>query len=296
MEMVQQAGTLASPLDLHRVFTTGKLPKGPRFVVPVELASTFESWKRYQERQYITLGIYALWHEIVETLDHSVAKTATAQQLLATIQSAFEGSKLATTWLGSGYLRRTVDQVQRQLEQHLTTSSKEVGRWAADLSAVLEDRRRDSSDRVGASVTLLLLFSCYWKRFSASLPAAALHREGGRERLSLEVLTDDAEGMRNSPVSEYLQFVLETYVLRQASRVATQKLPDYRFFIIREDDGYRLVKKQDPSSYLFYSLSRVSSAYDLMAGLKLIDKEHGLSLTGAGRTVLRQLREQHGGH
>jgi hypothetical protein len=295
MEIVQQAGILASPLALHRIFATGKLPNGPRFAVPVELAPTFESWKRYQERQYLVLGIYALWHEIVETLDHSVEKTATAQQLITTILLAFEESKMAAKWLGAGYCRRTVIQVQQHLEQHVSKNSNEVGRWAVELSEVLADRKRNSPDRVGAAVALLLLSSCYWKSTSSKLPAADLHRDGGRERLSLKVLTDDAEAMRNTSIPEYLQFIVETYVLKQSTRVATQKLPDYRFFIIREDHGYRLVKKQDPNSYLTYSLARVSSAYDLMAGLKLIDREQGLRLTGPGQTVLRQLRAQHGG-
>ena len=181
---------------------------------------------------------------------------------------AFKGVKIAVDWLGTGYPQQTVVEAQRHLEQHLSKNFKEIGRWAVELSEVLVDRKRGSADRVGASVILLLLSSCYWKNSSAKLQAAELHREGGRDRLSLEVLTDDAEGMRNAPLLEYLQFIVETYVLKQSTQVATQKLPDYRFFIIREDHGYRLVKKQDPSAYLYYSLARVSSAYDLMAGLK----------------------------
>jgi hypothetical protein len=48
-------------------------------------------------------------------------------------------------------------------------------------------------------------------------------------------------------------------------------LPDYRFFIIRDEEGYRLVKRQNPGSYLSYDSSRIGSAFELMADLKLIE-------------------------
>ncbi|MGB9235805.1 MAG: hypothetical protein WCC04_15455 [Terriglobales bacterium] len=74
---------------------------------------------------------------------------------------------------------------------------------------------------------------------------------------------------------------------------AIQKLPDYRFFIIRDEEGYRLVKRQNPRSYLSYDSSRIGSAFELMTDLKLVEINVAVTLTATGRKVLQKLRTFH---
>jgi hypothetical protein len=120
-----------------------------------------------------------------------------------------------------------------------------------------------------------------------------LHKQGGVERISFEAVYKDLDQLSDSTVVEYLQWAIENYVLKQATRVAIQKLPDYRFFIIRDEEGYRLVKRQDPRSYLSYDSSRIGSAFELMTDLRLVEINGAITLTATGRKVLQRLRAFH---
>jgi hypothetical protein len=294
MEIAEQAhGTLSSAAELHRIFATGQLPNQRALAVPSELQQTFEIWKRYQERQYIKLSIYALWHELVQTLAYTASKTASAPQLLSHFFASLQKSDIAKDYLGKSCANQTVGRAHQSLLKEFSLKPRDFGKRALELAEVLMDIARGSEDRVGAAVVLLLLSACYWKRNASTLPEANLHKQGGAERLSLEAVSNDLDQLSDVTLVEYLQWAVETYVLKQSTRVAMRKLPDFRFFIIRDDEGYRLVKPQRPRSYLSYDSSRIGSAYELMAGLKLMDINSGFKLTAAGRQVLQRLRAHH---
>ena len=125
------------------------------------------------------------------------------------------------------------------------------------------------------------------------LTYSELHREGGRERISVDSVWVDIQQMQDAVLSDYVWWAVENYVLKQATRIAVDKLPDYRFFIERDEGGYRLVKQQNPWSYLSYDPSRIESAYTLMSELKLIDLQERFRLTSLGRSVLGHLRLHH---
>jgi hypothetical protein len=108
----------------------------------------------------------------------------------------------------------------------------------------------------------------------------------------LASVCDDLQQFADIPTADYFSWIIENYVLKQAIRVAVDK-PDYRFFIMRDEEGYRLVKHQNPDSYLAYDVSRIESAYLLMADLRLIETNNGFRLTSLGRKVLEQLRIVH---
>jgi hypothetical protein len=294
MEIAEQAqGTLSSAAELHRIFATGQLPNQRALAVPSELQQTFEIWKRYQERQYIKLSMYALWHELVQTLAYTASKTASAQQLLSHFLASFRKSDIAVDYLGRNFANQTVGRAQQSLSRDVSLKPRDFGRRALELANVLMDIARESEDRVGAAVVLLLLCACYWKRNASTLPEANLHKQGGTERLSLEAVSNDLDQLSDVTLVEYLQWAVETYVLKQSTKVAVQKMPEFRFFIIRDDEGYRLVKLQHPRSYLSYDSSRIGSAYELMSGLKLVKMNGGITLTAAGRKVLQTLRARH---
>jgi hypothetical protein len=294
MEIVEQAqGKVLSGADLHRVFATGRLANDKNFVVPAELRLDFEIWKRYQERQYVKLSIYSLWHEVVQLLDYRISKTASAQLLLSHVRGAFEKSGVALKWFGPSYMQMTVGKAEELLRGRLHNKPNEFGNSSMGLTDTLMNLQRTSPERIGAAIVLLLLVSCYWTESQKELKESRLHRVGGRDRLSLESIARDTDEMRAVALVDYLQWTVENYVLKQSTKTAIEKLPDYRYFIVRDDDGYRLVKKQSASSYLSYDPSRIESAFALMSELKLVHLSQGYRLTPDGRKVLQQLHAHH---
>jgi len=296
MEIIDQAeGTLSSASDLHQIFATGQLPNHRTFSVPPAMQHSFEVWKRYQERQYVKLSVYALWHEVVQLLGYSAFKTTSAQQLLARFDTALTNSDVAEEWLGKGCPTLTVGAALQVLSQRLSFKPREFGKKAIALAETLINLNASTEDRVGSAVVLLLLCACYWKSNGSTLPEAQLHKLGGVERISLEAIKKDLGQWTDATVADYLQWAVENYVLKQATRVAIQKLPDYRFFIIRDEEGYRLVKRQNPRSYLSYDSSRIGSAFELMTDLKLVEMNGTITLTATGRKVLQKLKTFHQG-
>jgi len=296
MEITDQAdGTLSSASDLHQIFATGQLPNHRTFSVPPELQHSFEVWKRYQERQYVKLSVYALWHEVVQLLGYSAFKTMSAQQLLTHFSIALTNSDVAEKWLGKRCPRLTVTAALQLLSQRFSLKPREFGKKAIALAEILMNLNTSTEDRVGSAVILLLLCGCYWKSNGSTLPEGQLHKQGGIEKISLETINKDLAQLADGTVEDYLQWAVENYVLKQATRVATQKLPDYRFFIIRDEVGYRLVKRQGPRSYLSYDSSRIGSAFELMTDLKLMEINGAITLTAAGLKVLQKLKKFHRG-
>ncbi len=131
------------------------------------------------------------------------------------------------------------------LSQRLSFKPREFGKKAIALAETLINLNASTEDRVGSAVVLLLLCACYWKSNGSTPPEGQLHKLGGVERISLEAIKKDLSQLTDTTVSDYLQWAVENYVLKQATRVAIQKLPDYRFFIIR--DG-RISPSQAPES------------------------------------------------
>jgi hypothetical protein len=294
MEIADQAeGTLPSTSDLHQIFATGELPNHRTLSVPSEIQHSFEVWKRYQERQYVKLSVYALWHEVVQLLGYAAFKTTSAQQMLSHFRIALTKSDVAEKWLGKGCSRMTIAAAAQLLLQQHSFKPRDFGKKAIRLAESLKNLNTSTDDRVGAAVVLLLFCGCYWKSNGNTLPEGLLHKQGGIERISFEAVYRDLDQLSDSTVVEYLQWAIENYVLKQATRVAIQKLPDYRFFIIRDEEGYRLVKRQDPQSYLSYDSSRIGSAFELMADLKLVELNGAITLTATGRKVLQKLRAFH---
>jgi hypothetical protein len=227
-------------------------------------------------------------------LDYRSPKTAPTDQLLAHFQVAFERSDTLRKWFGAGYGNMTVGKCQDLLLRRIRKQPEEFGSWAITLAETLLNLRRSSPERVGTSLVLLMLVCSYWSDAKNGLEQSQLHRQGGRTRLSLEILAADVEQMRSETLGSYLQWAVENYVFKQATKVALGKLPDYRYFIVRDDNGYRLVKPdQRPSSYLSYDPSRIESAFALMSELNLIDPTKGYRLTRTGRNVLQALRAHH---
>lgn len=294
MEIADQAhGSLTSPSELHRIFATMQLPNRAAFVVPTAFKHTLEVWRRYQERQYVKLAIYALWHELVQMLQYRPFKTASSQNLLTHFDLALRKSEIAERWLGESFCEMTVGAALQMLIQRLRLKPESFGKRAIAFAEDLMNLDTSTADRVGTAIVLLLLCSCYWKANGGSLAESQFHKAGGAERLSLETVHKDCGRLTDVTAPAYLQWALENYVLKQATRVATQKLPDYRFFIIRDEEGYRLRKRQNPYAYLSYDSSRIGSAFELLADLQLVRMSGKITLTAVGHNVLQRVKAFH---
>ena len=294
MEVVEQSeGKVNSGWDLHRVFATEILPNQRRFMPSPQFQNDFELWKRYQERQYIKIAVYSLSHETVLLLGYRATKCATAQEILGHLLSSTADSTFLKEHIGPGGLQKDVRSVLEKVRESLRHRPREFGKNAVRAIEILLDKSTPTADRVDTALYLLFLCSSFWLENEGGLPHAELHRGGGRRALSLAVVCSDLQQFCGSPTVNYLSWIIENYVLKQAIRVAIDKLPNYRFFVMRDEEGYRLVKAQNPDSYLAYDISRIDSAYRLMEDLRLIDISQGLRLTSLGRKTLERLRNAH---
>jgi hypothetical protein len=293
MEVAEQSdGKLKSGWDLHRVFATSILPNQKRFYPSLQFHDDFELWKRYQERQYIKIALYSLWHETVVMLGYRAAKCATNQAILGHLLSLVSESAFLEEQIGPAALQKSVGFVQKKVREALRQRPGDFGRSAIKATELLLDKKIVNSERAGTALYVLFLCTSFWLENGKQLPHADLHRDGDGRALSLASVCDDLQQFADIPTADYFSWIIENYVLKQAIRVAVDK-PDYRFFIMRDEEGYRLVKHQNPDSYLAYDVSRIESAYLLMADLRLIETNNGFRLTSLGRKVLEQLRIVH---
>lgn len=294
MEVAEQSeGKLSTGWDLHRVFATEILPNQHRFLPSPQFQNDFELWKRYQERQYVKIAVYSLWHETVLLLGYRATKCATAQEILGHLLISASESTFLKEQIGTGGLQKDVRSVLEKVRESLRHRPRDFGKTAIRSTETLLDQSTPTAVRVGTALHLLFLCSSFWLENKGQLSHAELHRDGGRRALSLAIVCSDLQQFCSSPTVDYVSWIIENYVLKQAIRVAIDKLPNYRFFVLRDEEGYRLVKAQDPNSYLAYDISRIDSAYRLMEDLRLIDISGGLRLTSLGRKTLERLRNTH---
>jgi len=117
------------------------------------------------------------------------------------------------------------------------------------------------------------------------------------ERLAMSAFVQLTEARSGEPLKAYLQWLIERCILDQANRVAFEKLSrgDYRFFVLRDEAGYRVVKEQDTSGYLEYDESRLRSAFFLMNELGFVSVNGHLSVTRLGMAMLDRVRARHKG-
>jgi hypothetical protein len=89
-------------------------------------------------------------------------------------------------------------------------------------------------------------------------------------------------------VAEFLAWCAEHLCITQSLRVALEKLPQDRYFIARDEDGYRIVQPQKPSANLVFDPPRVASSLSLMTDLGLVRAEENYEITSAGEALLER--------
>ncbi|HKN71469.1 MAG TPA: hypothetical protein VJX30_10580 [Terriglobales bacterium] len=294
LEMIDYGnGTIAEPDDFHRIFACGRLKGHPKFSPSSEFARECEIWKRYQERQFQKLGLYGLWHEILDFLSTRPRQTAPTSEIVTHMLTHYERSSFLKSWVGESSLSKSVAKADRNILDHVGDHSK-LGAAAWSVNEHLHSAA-SVADRVGSSVVLLLMAPHFWSDSPNDLPHRQLHNLGGRTRLCLSIFADDVHSRQNDTMAQFLFWVIESCVLAQSSRIALDKLArgDFRFFVMRDESGYRLIKAQDRKQSLSFDASRLFGAISLLRSLCLIREDEGLRLTSSGRNTLKKLRIRH---
>lgn len=286
-------GNVAGPNDLHRIFATSGLKGTAKFSPSPEFRNEFEIWKRYQERQVQKLGLHGLWHEVLDFLSKQPRKTAPASEIVTHLLAHYLQSAVLNKWIGENSLSKTVAEADQTILERVKNHSRlGAAAWSVDRQLLSAST---AADRVGCSVLLLLMAPHFWNDSASDSPFRNLHDLGGRARLSLSTFAKDVASRRKSTMAQFFGWVVESCVLAQSGRVALEKLSrgDFRFFVMRDESGYRLIKMQKRQQSLNYDASRLSGALNLLRSLSLIQGTQGLHLTLSGRSALKKLRSRH---
>ena len=288
----QGRGTIRNRFDIHRIFASGRLPDKRRFEVPAPYQDDFLIWERYQERQYERIALYGFW-----VLAYEAIRTGrrTPREICRWVQADLERSPVLLEWLGDDPLRLTVGEAEEAiLERYRNLEYPDL---AADDLRVRILKPEPPADRAGAALLLLLLTVVVWRERRGQVPrwARELHKRYGRGRLALELLLEDVQSRQAESLSDLVQRVVEVYVLSQSLRVALEKFArgEYRFFIAQDQDGFRIVREENPARHLGYDQPRLQGAYRLLQGLGLIDLDAGYEITAAGEALLGELKGFH---
>ena len=288
----QGRGTIRDRFDIHRIFASRLLPDKRPFEVPAPYQDDFRIWQRYQERQYERIALYGFWVLVYQAI-HTRRKTP--RKICQWVQAELERSPVLSEWLGNDPLRMTVGDAEEAILA--TYQDLEYPDLAADDLRVRILEPEPQADRAGAALLLLLLIVVVWRERRCEVPrwARALHKRYGHERLDLEVLLEDFQSRQAESLSDLVQRIVEVYVLSQSLRVALEKFArgEYRFFIARDQDGFRIVRNENPVGHLGYDQPRLQGAYSLLQGLGLIDLDAGYEITAAGENLLKELKSYH---
>lgn len=288
----QSNGQLESARELQEVFASRRFQDRTEVVVPPAFEQEFVAWERFQERQYEKLGLYGLWDETLALLRRSSQATGT-DQIVAHLFRVVEASAVARRWLGESPLSiRVVDALARVKAVCDRLARRENSPIHTLANQLLSENGEHQVG--GTAVVLLLLVLAQWqaKRGGLGVTERRIHdTPRSRNRLVLGWLLQETEARSQLSLGEYVRWLTERCLLGQANQIALEKLAadQYRFFILRDSDGYRLIRDQGAGAYLDYDSRRFPAAYRLLEGLELVSLEGPWRLTPAGRKVLKRV-------
>jgi hypothetical protein len=293
LEAVRQGGAgLATMLDFHRLFAYGALADGRPFDVPPVLAETFSYWRRYQERQHEKIGIYAIWREVVGVIDRAerAGRPLPGEQIVAQVVARASESGMLRDVLGEDALGLSVADATEALLRGVEEADMDADSVAYGVAAMLVER--GFVDYAGSGLVLLLLQAANWRRSAPAVApnVARIHEQVSPGEITLGELVRTLERHRDRTLAEFLAWSTEHMALAQSLRVALEKWTrdDYRYFIARDEDGYRIVQPQEPRANLVFDPPRVASSLSLLYDLGLLDQADpsGYTISPDGLAVL----------
>lgn len=310
LEVANQASGEAPgrPIEvLRRVVLTGYLERSRAYVPSETYRSTLAALRRLYERHLLQLALYGFWREIVVALQPmpiTVRPLAQLKAIIAEHVSETARSGEAARWLGTDPLTTPVETLLRRVGRE---RRRRVRRrpWASgeeELALAVAATRNTSAPTAAASaLALLLRVAEEWLSRTQNgrrVARARWHSVGGRERLALDVVCGDL--VQRAPLSagEYLDWLLDTYVIGQSLKATVAKGPqsgtgDYIYFIVPDSGGYRLNQPPSLRNYLAVDSPRLALALGMLEELELVSSRPGFRLTAEGRKLRDRLYRHH---
>jgi hypothetical protein len=289
----QGDGDYVDPSQLHRTFATQVHPNGVSVSLASEnLAEAFASWQRYIERQYEKCAIGAFWHEVLNTLRIHDPHSVPGEHIITRLCDLVSESLQVRTLVGAKGADATFSEFRAlavaAAPRERSAFQRTMWEMSQDITDV-SDTAPAAQDRLSAAIHLLALLITYWKENWSEM--SIFHRRmtwsGGVERLSLHWLNQALEQRDADTVLETIRWLIEGCVIGQANRVAFDKLSQGdRFFIKRDDSGYRLAESlSDRASYFNFDADRLLGATRLLVDLELLKWNERITITPAGRRL-----------
>ncbi|WP_439644088.1 hypothetical protein [Gemmatimonas sp.] len=290
---------------LRRVIRTGVLARDRAFAVEPIFQTTFAGLQRLYERHWLQLALYGLWRDVVSVLStapqRSHALTTITARLHADVRAG-PGYEVAKRWLGEDPLDAPLSTLLRGAANRRKRAQANPWRFSEErLAKAIAAGATTTKDAVAAPAFALLLTVIEdWQRRSKrdDVPHATWHADGGRDRLSLEVVCADAHARADLTGADYLAWMLRAYVVGQSLRATVAKGPqartgEYVYFIVPDSGGYRLGYPPTLRSYLQIDSPRLIRALSFLEQLGLVTSTPAFNITAAGRTLLRQVTKAH---
>lgn len=286
-------GEFVSAETAHRLFATGQFSSGRTYTPPPSLRFTLAKWQRYQERQQQKIALSGLWHETLMSIRNSERGRATGAAIHHRIEACTGEAEIVRRWLGADALSSRIDSALARLSSQLPDAVLIEG-LAQELTDYLRDTTRQ--DQAGAALLLLLVLAHRWSIISSGLPpeVVAVFRAAQGE-LPPPWTANEILSRPQLTLRQLVAHIVERWVLGQSLRVALGKWADGqdRFFVARDEDGYRIVRKQDPHQYLAYDPPRIDSSIEVLEDLALLERDNGLRLTSLGEALREEALSFH---
>ena len=113
--------------------------------------------------------------------------------------------------------------------------------------------------------------------------------------MSLATIAVDIRHRAEWSVTDLLEWVVDSYVCAQSLKFALEKLRSgqYRFFIERDEEGYRVVRADRERSYLRRDADRLLGALGLLHDLGMTSDARSPQITPTGKQWWRHLTSVH---
>jgi hypothetical protein len=294
MEMLAQTDEpITRAANVYPVLATGEFAGGRRFDVPTALGQTFGCWQRFEEREAEQFALYAFWHEVIRIVETSPDEALFGNEIAGEVTARALESEVVRDYLGSDAASARIADLLERLRSDRTTDYLEYDRRTRSLTERLIGR--GYTDHAGTGLALLLHLVIQWegRRLGSSAVERAAHEEPGPSVLSLGWLTGQFLARADQDLGSILHWIVRDLVIGQSLKVALSK-PGDRFFLARDEAGYRVVRGGGVGSDFSYDASRIDAAFSLMRDLQLAVPGDGrLDLTSEGDKLRRELLDFH---
>lgn len=238
LEFMRQASEALTPDQFRNIAVRRRLPDGTEFLCPASLEDTLTTYSMLQVRQAQRLALEGLlsWTEgqvafggirstedLVRKIQNSFQEFAVDLAQASTLGSAFEAAKII---------------VDKQEPVGLMETM-------VKLEECAEDRVR--REEMPADIFKLLLLCVHLtQNFATSDIGQRLARHGQDPRISLDRLVQSYRDFESRPVRDFIQFVLEAFVLAQHFVTAVRRNVDdtQRLRVVLEENGLAFLARQ----------------------------------------------------